>query len=135
MWEVDSVIDPDNLHEESLKIPQLHSKYHTIYNTICLLKERAQETYSRVRLERYNYYTGRAPVEVYVEEPFPYKIRDKEALQRHMDADEKIIKVELKIKYYNVVLKFLEDIIKCISNRGFQIKNSIDFMKFTAGYN
>jgi hypothetical protein len=34
-----------------------------------------------------------------------------------------------------VMLKFLEDIIKTIHNRGFQIKNSIDFMKFTAGYN
>jgi len=38
MWERDAVIDPDNLHDESLKIPQLHSKYYTIYNTITLLK-------------------------------------------------------------------------------------------------
>ena len=135
MWERDSVIDPDNLHEESLKIPQLHSKYHTIYNTMTLLKEKAQETLYKVRLERYNYYTGKAPIEVYVEEPFPYKVRDKEALQRHMDADERVLKVELKIRYYNVVLKFLEDIIKMISNRSYQIKNSIEFMKFTAGYN
>lgn len=135
MWERDSVIDPDNLHEESLKIPQLHSKYHTIYNTMTLLKEKAQETLYKVRLERYNYYTGKAPIEVYVEEPFPYKVRDKEALQRHMDADERVLKVELKIRYYNVVLKFLEDIIKMISNRSFQIKNSVEWHKFIAGYN
>ena len=32
MWERDAVIDPDNLHDESLKIPVLHSKYYTIYN-------------------------------------------------------------------------------------------------------
>ena len=135
MWEKDSIIDPDNLHEESLKISQLHSKYYTIYNTISLLKEKALDTYSKVRLERYNYYTGKASVEVYVEEPFPYKVRDKEALQRHMDADERISKIEMKIKYYDVMLKFLEDIIKIISNRSYQIKNSIEFMKFTAGYN
>ena len=36
MWQRDAVIDPDNLHDESLKIPQLHSKYYTLYNT-CLL--------------------------------------------------------------------------------------------------
>ena len=135
MWEKDSIIDPDNLHEESLKISQLHSKYYTIYNTISLLKEKASDTYNKVRLERYNYYTGKASVEVYVEEPFPYKVRDKEALQRHMDADERISKIEMKIKYYDVMLKFLEDIIKIISNRSYQIKNSIEFMKFTAGYN
>lgn len=59
MWQRDSVIDPDNLHDESLKIPQLHSKYYTIYNTITLLREKARDTYSRVKLERYNYYTER----------------------------------------------------------------------------
>jgi hypothetical protein len=135
MWQRDSVIDPDNLHDESLKIPQLHSKYYTIYNTITLLREKARETYSRVKLERYNYYTGKAPTEVYAEEPFPYKVRDKEALQRHMDADERLNKVELKIRYYDIMLKFLEEVIRMISNRTYQIKNSIEFMRFTAGYN
>lgn len=135
IWERDSQIDPDNLHDESLKIPQLHSKYYTLYNTITLLREKARETYNRVRLERYNYYTGKAPEEVYVEEPFPYKVRDKEALQRYLDADEKLNKVDLKIRYYDVELKFLEEIIKNVSNRTFQIKNAIEFMKFTAGYN
>lgn len=135
MWQRDSVIDPDNLHDESLKIPQLHSKYYTIYNTTILLREKARETYNRVKLDRYNYYTGKATAEVYAEEPFPYKVRDKEALQRHMDADERLNKIDLKIRYYDVILKFLEEIIKCISNRTYQIKNSIEFMKFTAGYN
>jgi hypothetical protein len=135
MWGRDSIIDPDNLHEESLKIPQLHSKYYTIYNTITLLREKSLETYNKVKLERYNYYTGKAPAEVYSEEPFPYKLRDKEALQRHMDADERLNKVDLKIKYYDVMLKFLEEIIKTVSNRTFQIKNSIDWSKFVSGYN
>jgi hypothetical protein len=135
MWQRDSVIDPDNLHDESLKIPQLHSKYYTLYNTITLLREKARETYNRVRLERYNYYTGKAPAEVYAEEPFPYKVREKDAIQRYMDADERLCKVDLKIRYYDIMLKFLEDVIKMISNRTYQIKNSIEFMKFTAGYN
>ena len=135
MWQRDSVIDPDNLHDESLKIPQLHAKYYTIYNTITLLREKARESYNRVKLERYNYYTGKAPIEVYEEEPFPYKVRDKEALQRHMDGDEKLSKVELKIRYYDIMLKFLEEVIRMISNRTYQIKNSIEFLKFQAGFN
>jgi hypothetical protein len=135
MWERDSQIDPDNLHDESLKIPQLHAKYYTVYNTITLLKEKARETHSRVKLERYNYYTGKAPAEVYEEEPFPYKVRDKDALQRHLEADEKLTKLDIKIKYYDVMLKFLEDIIKTISNRTFQIKNAIEWHRFQAGFN
>jgi len=135
MWQKDSVIDPDNLHDESLKIPQLHSKYYNLYNTIILLREKARDTYNRVRLERYNYYTGKAPAEVYAEEPFPYKVREKDAIQRHMEADERLSKVDLKIKYYDLMLKFLEEIIKTISNRTYQIKNAIEFMKFQAGFN
>ena len=135
MWERDSHIDPDNLHDESLKIPQLHSKYYTIYNTITLLREKARDSYNRVRLERYNYYTGKAPAEVYAAEPFPYKVREKDAIQRHMDADEKLNKVNMKIKYYDTTLKYLEEIIRIISNRTYQIKNAIEWNKFQAGFN
>ena len=134
MWQKDSVMDPDNLHDESLKIPQLHSKYYTLYNTITLLREKAKTSYSKVRLERYNYYSGKAPAEVYEQEPFPYKVRDKEALQRHMDADEKLSTVELKVRYYDTELKFLEEIIKNISNRTYQIKNAIEWQQFQAGF-
>ena len=134
MWEKDSHIDPDNLHDESLKIPQLHSKYYTLYNTITLLREKAREQYSKVRLERYNYYTGKAPAEAYVEEPFPYKVREKDAIQRHLDADDKMNKIDMKIKYYDVMLKFLEEIIRAISNRTYQIKNAIEWNKFQAGF-
>ena len=134
MWEKDSQIDPDNLHDESLKIPQLHSKYYTLYNTITLLREKARESYAKVRLERYNYYTGKATAEVYVEEPFPYKVREKDVIQRHLDADDKMNKIDMKIKYYDVMLKFLEEIIRTVSNRTYQIKNAIEWNKFQAGF-
>ena len=135
MWEKDSKIDPDNLHDESLKIPQLHSKYYTLYNTITLLRERAREQYNKVRLERYNYYTRKATAEVYAEEPFPYKVREKDAIQRHLEADDKMNKIDMKIKYYDIMLKFLEEIIRNISGRTYQIKNAIEWNKFQAGYN
>ena len=135
MWERDSHINPDNLHDESLKIPQLHSKYYTVYNTITLLREKARDSYNRIRLERYNYYTGKAPAQVYAAEPFPYKVREKDAIQRHMDADEKLNTINMKIKYYDTTLKYLEEIIRIISNRTYQIKNAIEWNKFQAGYN
>ena len=135
MWEKDSTIDPDNLHDESLKIPQLHSKYYTLHNTITLLKEKAKESYYRTRLERHNYYTGKASAEVYAENPFPYKIREKDTLQKYLEADEKLSTIDLKIKYYDVMLKFLEDIIKTIANRTYQIKNAIEWHRFQAGFN
>ena len=134
MWERDATIDPDNLHNESLKIPQLHSKYYTVYNTISLLREKARESYNRIRLERHNYYTGKAPAEVYAEDPFPYKVREKDAIQRHMDTDEKLSTADMKIRYYDVTLKFLEEIIRNISGRTYQIKNAIEWQKFQSGF-
>lgn len=133
MWETDSNIDMDNLHDESLKIPQLHQKYFTLYTTIKLLRTKSLDTLSKTRLERYNYYSGKAPAEAYVEEPFPYKVRDKESMTMHLNADEKLGKIKLKVEYYDVLIEYLEDILKMIHNRGYQIKNSVDFLKFQAG--
>lgn len=135
MWEKDSHIDPDNLHDESLKTSQLHAKYYTVYNTITLMREKAREAKAKVKLERYNYYTGKAPAEVYVQDPFPYKVREKDAIQRHLDADERLSKVEMKIKYYDATLKYLEEIIRNISNRTYQIKNAIEWHRFQSGFN
>ena len=133
MWEADSKIDIDNLHDESLKIPQLHQKYYTLYTTIKLLRTKCNDTLAKTRLERYNYYSGKAPAEVYVEEPFPYKIRDKESMSMHLNADDKLAKIKLKMDYYDVMISFLEDILKMVHNRGYQVKNSIDFLKFQSG--
>ena len=43
MWEKDAKIDRDNLHEESLNIPSLHAKYFELYNTIFLLRKKAEQ--------------------------------------------------------------------------------------------
>ena len=72
---------------------------------------------------------------MYIQDPFPYKVREKDAIQRYLEADEKLNTIELKIRYYDVMLKFLEEVIKTISNRTFQIKNAIDWNKFQAGFN
>lgn len=133
MWESDSHIDMDNLHDESIKSPQLHQKYYTLYTTIKLLQKKALDTLSKTRLERYNYYSGKAPAEVYVDEPFPYKIRDKESMTLHLNADEKLSNSKMKVEYYDVMIAYLEDILKMIHNRNYQVKNAIDFLRFQSG--
>ena len=133
MWKEDSEINIDDLHNESLKVPLLHSKYYEIYNNITLLRKQALINFKVKKLERSNYYSGKADPEVYKDEPFPYKIRDKESLTRYLDAVEHLNKVLLKIDYYDTILKYIEEVLKMISNRTYQIKNSIDFLRFQAG--
>ena len=133
MWEKDSKMDIDNLHTESLNTPILHSKYFGIYNNILLLRKRAEQQKKNIRHERYEYYSGKADPDVYVENPFPKKIRDKETLQGYLDSDEKLSQVSLKIEYYETLLSYIESILKQITNRTYQIKNAIEFMRFNAG--
>ncbi len=134
MWEKDSNIDLDNLHTESINIPKLHAKYYEIYNNIVLLKKKAEQQRKNTRHERYEYFTGKADPEVYSENPFPKKIRDKDTLQKYLDADESLSSVSLKIDYYDTILNYLESILRVIQNRTYQIKNAVEFMKFQAGF-
>ena len=134
MWQEDCKIDIDNMHEESIKIPQLHSKYHEMLNNLILLRTNAQKIQKSVRHQRYEYYSGKADPEVYEKEPFPKKVRDKDALMRYMDADERLTEANLKVEYYNVMINYIESILKQITNRTYQIKNSIEWHKFQAGF-
>jgi hypothetical protein len=133
MWEQDSKIDPDNLHTESLNIPSLHAKYFELYNNILLLKKKAEQQRRNIRHQKYEYYTGKADPDVYLENPFPKKIRDKDALQKYMDADASLSQSSLKVEYYDVLLNYLQDILKMIHNRTYQIKNAIEYQRFMSG--
>ena len=133
MWEKDAEIDRDNLHEESLNIPSLHAKYFELYNTIFLLRKKAEQQRKNIRHERYEYFSGKADPEVYQKDPFGKKIRDKDTMQKYLDADEKLSNSSLKIDYYDTMLVYLESILKVIQNRTFQIKNAIEFMRFNSG--
>ena len=133
MWNKDSKIDPDNLHEESLKIPSLHAKYYDLFNNLTLLKARAEQQAKNIRHTRYEYFSGKADPDVYQENPFPKKIRDKETMTKYLDADESLSNAKMKVEYYDTMLNFLQDILKMIHNRSYHISNSIDFMKFQSG--
>ena len=133
MWEEDAKIDRDNLHEESLNIPVLHAKYFDLYNNISLLRKKAEQQRKNIRHERYEYFSGKADPEVYVKDPFPKKIRDKDAMTKYMDADEKLSNSSMKIEYYDTMLRYLEEILKQITNRTYQIKNAIEFMRYSSG--
>ena len=131
MWETDSQIDQFKIHDEAAKIPMLHAKYWDVYNALKLLKEKATAQEYKVKLDRHNYYTGKSAPSVYQAEPFPYKVREKDSVKRYMDADDKVQTIVLKIRYYDVMLTYLEDIIKQINSRGFQLKNIIDWQKLS----
>lgn len=133
MWKEDAKIDIDDLHNESLRIPELHAKYYEIYSNLLLLKKKCEEDKKQIRHRKYEYYTGKAEPEVYAETPLDKKVRDKEHLVSCLNSDEEVSRINIKTEIYDVSLAFLQDIIKMIHNRTFQIKNSLEYQKFLSG--
>ena len=97
------------------------------------MKAKAEQQAKNIRHNRYEYFSGKADPDVYMENPFPKKIRDKETMTKYLDADESLSNAKMKVEYYDTMLKFLQDILKMIHNRSYHITNSIEFMKFQSG--
>lgn len=131
-WTIDSKIDPELLDEESIKIPQLHSKYLKYLSDVKLLKIKKEMEYRVLLREKFEYYTGKADEEVYKEKPFDLKIL-KQDLSLYMESDTDIQALLARINYYEEIMFFLDKVLHCLNNRGFQIKNSIDWQKFMQG--
>tara|TARA_R110000851_G_scaffold97725_2_gene211472 strand:+ start:754 stop:1200 length:447 start_codon:yes stop_codon:yes gene_type:complete len=134
MWIKDAVIDDVELDTESLKVPTLHAKYlRILYQEKLKLKSFVlkRKTVSRVLGE---YYRGdlNSPEDLreLQREPWSRTVL-KQDLSNYVDSDKDMIKLLTKISYQEEVVSLLEDIIKNINNRGFQIKNSIDWRKLT----
>ena len=70
--------------------------------------------------------------QLYKEKPFNLKIL-KQDVDKYLKSDDELIKLEQKVTYVQSVVDYLDRTVKIISNRGFQIKNAIDWRKFTSG--
>ena len=54
-------------------------------------------------------------------------------MRTYLEADEEIINLEAKIKYLDQMLYWLDQVMRQISNRGFQVKSAIEWEKFVNG--
>ena len=132
MWEKDSVIDDVMLDQASIKIPQLHQKYVSLLSEFGLLQKKTQQQLKTAQHVKFLYYSGKAAPEEYEEKPFPYKVLKGEAWN-WVNIDEDIQKIELKIEYYNTVLRTLEEILKQVHQMSYNIKNVIQWRTFVGG--
>lgn len=128
----DLKINDTELDLESLKTPQLHNKYLKEYNNFKLLLSRAESDYKILKRVKWEYYTGKSSPQVYKEKPFNLKIM-KSDIDKYLESDEDLIKSKQKIDYLETVVNYLDRTLKTISSRDWQIRNSIEWRKFTSG--
>jgi len=128
----DLKINDTELDLESLKTPQLHNKYMKHYTKFKLMLTKAETDYSQLKRIKWEYYTGKADASVYAEKPFDLKVLRTD-VDKYIESDDELIKAKQKCEYLNACVDYLEKTIRQISNRGFAIKNAIDWRKFTSG--
>ena len=135
-WTLDCEIDETELSQESVKIPQLHNKYLILFHDERLRFRTMKFDHSKLLKVKREYYSGRmdeTELEAYDWEPFQYKLL-KADVQEYIDADDDIIEGKKKISLQEEKVDYLEAIVKGLSNRGYLIKNAIDWKRFTEGH-
>ena len=128
----DLKINDTEIDLESLKTPQLHNQWMKHLTKYKLMLSRAETEYSILKREKWEYYTGKSDASVYAEKPFDLKILRTD-IDKYLESDEDLQKAKQKVDYLSTTVDFLDRTIRLISNRGFTIKNAIDWRKFTSG--
>jgi hypothetical protein len=134
-WAEDSKIDRMDLGEESLKISSLHQKYSQIYTNEKIRLREYEAALKVLKLDKYEFYT-QGPTNETQEKGWELPAIGRiirSDVQQYIDADKDIIELSLKIGIQNEKISLLDSIIKNLFNRGFQIKNAIDWIKYTSG--
>ncbi len=130
--EKDLSIDDTELDLESLKTPQLHSQYLKTYSTYALMMKKAEGDYSKLHIKKWLFYTGKADPQEYKDKNFDLKVL-RQDVDKFIDADDEIIRQRQKVEYLKQICHYCESTLKQINNRTFQIKNAIEWKKFTMG--
>lgn len=130
--EKDLKIDNELLDIESLKTPELYGKYLQIHIRWNLLSKQAESEYKKLLRQKWEYYGGKSDPKVYQEKPFDLKIL-KQDIPVYLESDEDLIQSKHKVEYLNAMCDYAEKVCRMINNRGFQIKNAIEWKRFLEG--
>jgi hypothetical protein len=131
----DSQIDSTELGIESLKIPQIHSKYLNQLTDLKLLLVKQQQDYAVLKLRKWKIYTGKASqeeLEQWNEDPFELDILRTD-VDKFIDADKSLNDMKAKLSVTEVKIKTIEEFLKSLNNRNFSIKSAIDWQKMMNG--
>lgn len=134
-WAKDSEIDRTELGKESLKIPQLHSKYLKEFYLAKSTYVKLTADYKRLYKLKHQYYQGILSKEELDElgwEQQPLKIL-KTDIPVYMESDTDLQTLQQRLQLVEDKIGIIENIIKTLNNRGYLIKNAVEWEKFKMG--
>jgi hypothetical protein len=135
-WEKDAVLPADDLDTAARNVYLLHAKWWRYHQTEKAAWKKADHAYQVLRRQKHDWYAGKmddAERKTLGWAPWGKALRLRDDIERHMRADLDLQQVETHLAALEEMLRFLEDVIKAINSRGYQIKNTIDYLKFKMG--
>ena len=130
--EKDLKVNDERLDTESYKNQELYAKYLEHKTNFDFLLYKAKGDYKVLYKQKWEYYGGKADAKIYATKPFDLKVL-KTDLAVYITSDEEVINAENKIGYLETVVDYIKGVIKSVDNRGWDIKNAIEWKKFEAG--
>lgn len=135
-WDKDCQIDDNYLGENSTATPKLHAKYVKMLVQVKLKHTKLSSDYNLTRKNKFRYYRGELSRE---------ELQDlqwnqwqgvkpiKNEMDEFLKGDEELNTMEIKIKYLETMIYFLESVLQQIKARDWQIKTAVEWKKFLAG--
>ncbi len=135
-WQIDCVIDINNLGDASLRTANLHQKYLDCLTTYKLKIFKLEKEYLSMKGIRSKYYMGQMTkdeLREYNWDQYQYKTPLKSELERLLETDEYLLSILDKQSYFKFCFEYCEEIMKALRDRNWQIRNTIEWTKFQAG--
>lgn len=136
MWKADCEINIMDLANEALKGPKLHAKYLGMLTSMRLTLRKAEADYLRLRRTKERYFRGELSREELEELGWDQYLNNKplkNEMESVLQTDDDIIAQYDKVEYYKTMLYQLEQIIKSLNSRTWDVKAAIEWRKFTEG--
>ena len=137
LWHRDSEIDYTELGTESIRIPQIHDKYLKIFTDERIRLKGVEFELSKLVRTKTEYYSGKMSQEELEQRGWEQYLGRllKNEIANYIESDDDVIKLKQQLVVLQEKVNYLDSVIRMINNRGFQIKNALDWLKFSHGNN
>jgi hypothetical protein len=135
-WDKDCQIDDNYLGENSTATPKLHAKYLKILVQVKLKHTKLSSDYNLTRKNKFRYYRGelsRDELQDLQWDQWQGVKPIKNEMDEFLKGDAELNTMDIKIKYLETMIYFLESVLQQIKARDWQIKTAVEWKKFLAG--
>jgi hypothetical protein len=135
-WKKDSQIDELNLGSAAIKTSELHAKYLNVLTTFRLQSRKYESQMLTLRRTKWRYFRGELSKSELDQlgwnqylGPQPLK----NEMNDYLDSDPDIIILADKVEYIRACFDYVERIMRSLNSRTWDVKNAIEWTKFTNG--